>query len=79
MLSPLVSITHDGAGALGGLQQQDVQGLTLIVQHQVQRVCLTSHPVTAPGSHPAIICQLQVRRHWTHLSTGGSLGLARSL
>ena len=57
MLSPLVSITHDGAGALGGLQQQDVQWLSLIVQHQIQRVCLTSHPITAPSGDPAIRCQ----------------------
>ena len=54
VLSLLVSVTHGGAGALGGLEQQDVQRLTLIVQHQVQRVCLTGHTVTAPGGHPAI-------------------------
>ena len=51
---PWSVVTHDGTGALGGLQQQDVQRLTLIEQEDVQRVSLTGHSVTAPGGHPAI-------------------------
>ena len=46
--------THDGTGALGGLEQKDVNGLTLIEQQHVQRVCLAGDAVTAPGGHPAI-------------------------
>ena len=51
---PWSSVTHDGAGALGGLQQQDVQRLTLIEQEHIQAVSLARHSVTAPGGHPAI-------------------------